>query len=327
MSKIKRYGYMVILLVTVFVMSPYIIKEVWTSHVAENSSADMSADVPVIMPLPGNGMRDVSGSAVVSNTTVTSGAAGSVLVAASSEAVGVQMVSGSAVNDQIVTNQAVSGQVVSGQTVNDQMMMEQEVITEPAKKEFVVSDASYFDDALFIGDSRTVGICEYGNLKNADFYADTGMDVNKLYKKAAAIPGGVSFETMLTSKQYGKIYIMLGINEIGNNREKTLEKYVQLVAYVREKQPGAIIYIQGNLHVTQSRSNRDKVVNNAAINSFNASIAQMADGVTIFYLDPNEIFDDANGNLNEEYSSDDTHVLAKYYKNWTQWLCERTITP
>ena len=31
-------------------------------------------------------------------------------------------------------------------------------------------DASYFDDALFIGDSRTVGLKEYGTLNNATFF-------------------------------------------------------------------------------------------------------------------------------------------------------------
>ena len=30
------------------------------------------------------------------------------------------------------------------------------------------ADASYFDDALFIGDSRTSGLESYGTLKNAD---------------------------------------------------------------------------------------------------------------------------------------------------------------
>ena len=38
-------------------------------------------------------------------------------------------------------------------------------------------DASYFDDALFIGDSRTVGLKEYGTLNNATFFANTGLSI------------------------------------------------------------------------------------------------------------------------------------------------------
>ena len=43
---------------------------------------------------------------------------------------------------------------------------------EPTPLQFTTVDASYFDDALFIGDSRTVGIAEYGSLKNATYFAD-----------------------------------------------------------------------------------------------------------------------------------------------------------
>ena len=36
-------------------------------------------------------------------------------------------------------------------------------------KQFVTVDESYFDDAAFIGDSRTVGLHDYGGLDGADF--------------------------------------------------------------------------------------------------------------------------------------------------------------
>ena len=32
-------------------------------------------------------------------------------------------------------------------------------------------DDDWFDDAVFIGDSRTVGLRDYGGLDNATFYA------------------------------------------------------------------------------------------------------------------------------------------------------------
>ncbi len=35
-------------------------------------------------------------------------------------------------------------------------------------------------DVLFIGDSRTVGLSEYGDLGNADVFADSGMSVFNL---------------------------------------------------------------------------------------------------------------------------------------------------
>ena len=35
----------------------------------------------------------------------------------------------------------------------------------------------YFSGSLFIGDSRTVGLMEYGGMDKADFFATTGMSV------------------------------------------------------------------------------------------------------------------------------------------------------
>ena len=86
-------------------------------------------------------------------------------------------------------------------------------------RSFVTVDYDYFDDALFIGDSRTVGLMEYGNLENAAFFADSGMSVFSLQTKKISVPetGKVSLEEMLLQKQYGKIYLMLGINELGYN--------------------------------------------------------------------------------------------------------------
>lgn len=83
---------------------------------------------------------------------------------------------------------------------------------EPAMYE---ADTSYFDDALFIGDSRTVGLSEYGDLGNAEVLADSGMNVYKIFDKEFDTASGEKklLETILSERQFGKIYVMLGINE------------------------------------------------------------------------------------------------------------------
>lgn len=199
--------------------------------------------------------------------------------------------------------------------------------TEPVL-EFQSSDASYFDDALFIGDSRTVGISEYGNLQNADYFCNTGMSVYNLFsasEKVKSLGGSTNLEALLDTKQYGKIYLMLGINELGYDFDATVAKYAETVNFIREKQPDAIFYIQANLHVTKSRSDSDAVYSNANIDRFNQSISALADGKEIFYIDINEVFDDGSGNLAAEYTSDNAHVYAKYYVDWSNWLCTKTI--
>lgn len=180
----------------------------------------------------------------------------------------------------------------------------------------------YFSDTLFVGDSRTVGLREYGQMQGAQFFANTGMSVYQIYNQQISIPeiGRVHFLDLIKQRQYGKIYIMLGINELGYNMNTTVKKYAALIDTIRQYQPHAVIYIEANLHVTQERSNRDAVFNNANIDRFNGEIAKFADKKSIYYVDVNPLFDDGAGNLAAEYTNDSTHVLGKYYRVWANWL-------
>ena len=189
------------------------------------------------------------------------------------------------------------------------------------------SDIS-MDDALFIGDSRTVGLMEYAGIDGADYFCTVGMSVYNIHKKPVSVPnvGKVTLTELLNSKKYGKIYIMLGINEVGYKISSTVEKYSELIEFVKGKQSDAVIFIQANLHVTKSRSDSDKVVNNTAINVLNAELAKLADGKSKFYLDANILFDDKTGALSSDKSEDSTHLYAKYYSEWGKWIIRQTAS-
>lgn len=193
--------------------------------------------------------------------------------------------------------------------------------------EFQTVDYDYFDDALFIGDSRTVGIMEYGNLENATFFADSGMSVFGLEYKKISVPnvGKVTFDEVLKGRHYGKIYLMLGINELGYQFDNTRKKYQETVEKIRTYQEDAVLYLCANMHVTEEQSSKDAIYNNANVNQMNELIASFADNETIFYIDINELFDDETGSLSAEYSSDAFHVLGKYYVDWVDWLCTKAI--
>lgn len=189
------------------------------------------------------------------------------------------------------------------------------------------ADVSYFDDALFIGDSRTVGLREYGNLGNAEVAADVGMSCYKVFKKDFTLRSGekMKLEELLENRQFGKIYIMLGINEISFNWDVTVQRYDEMLTRIRQLQPDAIIFLQANLHVSKKKSNAETSLNNETINRFNEMVAGKSDGMTTFYLDVNEIFDDEEGNLIAEYTSDGVHVLAKHYTEWVDWILKRAV--
>jgi len=186
----------------------------------------------------------------------------------------------------------------------------------------------YFSDALFIGDSRTVGLKEYGGMEGAVFFADSGMSVFELWKKKIPVfsERKVSFEEVLYGKKYKKIYLMLGINELGYDFEYIQKKYQETLEKIREIQKDAIIYLCANMHITEEHSRQDEIYNNENVNRVNEMVCKLAQQENLYYIDVNELFDDENGCLSMEYSSDSFHVYGKYYMEWVDWLCTKAVT-
>ncbi len=76
---------------------------------------------------------------------------------------------------------------------------------------------SYFDDAVFIGDSRTEGMILNTGLSNGTAYVYKGLMVDTVFTKPVVNKDGQKRSVMdaLKSTQFSKAYIMLGINETG----------------------------------------------------------------------------------------------------------------
>lgn len=204
---------------------------------------------------------------------------------------------------------------------------------EPAEKgvSYMAVEDDYFADAVFIGDSRTVGMSEYGGLEDiATFYASTGLSVHKLFTaKIVPVQGQkkkITVEEALQENTFSKIYFMIGINEMGTGTVDTfMEKYEEAVAHLQELQPDAIIYLQGIMKVTAKRSEQGDYITNEGIEERNERIAQLADNERIFYLDVNPLICDETGGMVESYTHDGVHLKAKYIEIWKQFLKEHAV--
>lgn len=198
---------------------------------------------------------------------------------------------------------------------------------EPEEPSAPVKPEDPFTNALFIGDSRTVGIAEYSGITEADFFAFTGMSVYTAFKKESAVGSwqkGTLLADALQARQYDRVYLMLGVNELGYNFQKTVERYGEMVQQIRELQPDAYLILEASLHVTKKRSDTDSTFNNSNIDRMNQAQAAYADGEHIFFIDVNPAFDDETGALNQDYTFDNTHPYGKYYSKWADWLRENT---
>ncbi len=191
-------------------------------------------------------------------------------------------------------------------------------------------DDSYFADAAFIGDSRTLGIYDYAGIDQADFYCESSMTVFKVMEDTGVTDQRagkkVDLKIALQQKQYGKIYIMLGINELGyGNTQMYLKQFRETVEQIRAWQPDAIIYVMANLHISEAKNNMATEFNNVNINDKNAAIATLANGVDIFYLDANPLFTDENGFLKADLTFDGVHLYAQHYDVWKTFLMEHAV--
>ena len=196
----------------------------------------------------------------------------------------------------------------------------------PEDVEYRTVEDDYFKDALFIGDSRTVGLYDYGGLEDtATFYASTGLTIYKLLDaEIVTVPGQkekLTVEEALQQYSFSKIYLMIGINEMGTGTVETfMEKYKEVVNRIQELQPNAIIYLQGIMKVTTERSSQGDYITNEGIEARNTEIEKLADYVKVYYLDVNPLICDETEGMNPDYTFDGVHLKAQYVTIWKDFL-------
>lgn len=190
---------------------------------------------------------------------------------------------------------------------------------------------SYFKDAMFIGDSRMVAFYDYLDLKDtADFYCQDGYALYDWVRGKSILCKNTNraenLNQVLQNKKYGKVYIMLGMNDLGYGNTEIFRKRMDLlIEEIKKTQPNAVIYLMGMLHFSKGRSDSSDVYNNININDKNVELAKAADGKQVFYIDVNPLFTDEKGYLKEGLSADGCHMYGVYYEKWYKYLKEHVV--
>ena len=217
----------------------------------------------------------------------------------------------------------------STQDVQNEAPVQEELPIEPTPSpEPIPVDESWFDDVLFVGDSRTQGLGTYGRLGQAEYFCDVGLSVYSIQSTRIGMRqvGKVSLETLLTKKSYGKIYICLGLNEIMSSHDKLIAQYQEVIDMIREKQPDAVIVLQAVMTVGRDKAASKECFRVENINSLNQRIKALAVGDNMRYIDVNEWIADEEGYLPDGWSKDGCHPYANGYYEWGQWILENAST-
>lgn len=186
-------------------------------------------------------------------------------------------------------------------------------------------DESFFDDALFIGDSRMVSSAYYARLGKADYFTDVGMNVFQMFSVTASDDNfdATDLTTLLQNRTYKKIFIMLGINECGYPMSSLLSAYQEDIDTLKSLQPDATIYLLKVYGVSRSVAESASYFSPQRLQEVNDGIAGLADGKKVHCLDASHLYCDDEGYMKEEYTSDGVHPYAKDAALFAQWLCQQ----
>ncbi|MBQ8551507.1 MAG: hypothetical protein IJ428_01700 [Clostridia bacterium] len=180
----------------------------------------------------------------------------------------------------------------------------------------------YFNDTVFIGDSRTKGLIMYTELTPYDF-SSVGTNVGTVQTKAfirmedenGELQNYTLFEALeRESGNYKTIYIALGLNELGWKLDKFDITFRELIANIR-KITDVPIYLQLIMPVTQKASETTQfgITNDKAV-VFNAYLRNAAAELELFCLDPTGMFSLEDGTLDPAHASDGIHLQISSYK-------------
>lgn len=187
------------------------------------------------------------------------------------------------------------------------------------------ADDEFFADALFVGNSLVHGLWGYGGINSATYCAATSASVVNLDRvKNEAFWGDRAYAATIsygvTQGSFGKIYVLLGINEIGFETEDFIALYSNVLDMLSAAHPDAEIYIMGLTPITEKKNAGGYPFTMERVLSYNEALCALAKEREYWYVDLVELFADESGFMPAEISTDGIHLVQEEYARWGEYL-------
>lgn len=221
--------------------------------------------------------------------------------------------------------------------VSEESMLSSEISEEPEEDPYLGEpvpesdpvDESYFNDAVFIGDSLTYGLGAYQVLDADKVIAHTGINPQTILTSECIEQPDGSSVTVLEAVEAAapkKVYIMLGSNGVAFlNQSDIIEFYGEFIDELQAALPDAIFYVESVLPVTHEKETEDDRYANSKIDALNEALQEMAASQEVYYLDVAEAIKDENGCLPTDLSADGMHFGISTYETWVDYLLSHTV--
>lgn len=175
----------------------------------------------------------------------------------------------------------------------------------------------YFADAVFIGDSITVGHSMYSSLP-ASFICKTA--VNTRTMRTAVQDNGLTMaQEIMSSGPYNKYYLMFGINEISYTATSDfINGYRSIIDDIKSLNPDSVVYIESILPVERSAEERKIYI--SKIREYNSALMSLAEEAGCYYLDISSVIAEPDGYLRDGAASDGVHIGKSEHDKWDDFL-------
>ena len=188
---------------------------------------------------------------------------------------------------------------------------------------------SYFDDALFIGDSLTRGFQEYSSgIPNAKYAAYLGAGPKQFMEGLVENISGQQVAAIdeILAAAPKKVYILLGTNSMATLTDEAFLKYYNdFLDFLLPQLPqDTVYYIQGIPPVSVEKMAGDENFSVERIRGLNESLAKIAYDRDLHYLDLFSALADENGALRADIASGSIHLNNEGYNVWREFLVTHT---
>lgn len=209
----------------------------------------------------------------------------------------------------------------------------------PVNYSYATVADDYFDDAVFIGDSISYGLNLYVTGRRAQgenilgkglfltsgslSYANSLWEVSDQSVHPTYNGEKMKLETAIGMIQPGKIYILLGTNDVAlYGVEQTVLNAETQIGRMLEAAPQAEIFIMSTTpKYSPAEVEVEGELNNSSIDQLNVAMAQFAEEKGYNFLNIAPMFKDETGGLAADYCSDKESMGIHFtYAAYDMWL-------
>lgn len=194
------------------------------------------------------------------------------------------------------------------------------------KAEISPVDMSYFNNTVFIGDSRTEGMLIYSGVPYLNGFCYKGLSVDKLDSDASIVISGhdeaYTCYDAISNTSFDNYYCMFGVNELGwVSPDVFIDEFSELIDHIFSVNPDAVVYVESILPVTEQSSAESDIYTQERINEYNDLLLEMCqERGDVIYLDLAAAVSNESGYLPDEASTDGIHCTSDYCKRMIQYI-------